>query len=155
MEVISSSMVSKAGNGSIQDEDGQSMTKPEASEPYMSPFENPHKRKRRAVAKGDDSKEDYLNLEIEPIGAADLVQKSTKRRSFVSALKVPALLYPKSVYPDHEQPVQISVESIVLQEALVSQCIWLQQEMTLMLLGISSKHRQRSNFVRGRALHCI
>jgi len=136
MEAVSSCMPSNAGIGPIQGEDGQSVTISGVSESDKSAFQNPRKRKRRAVAQEDDSEEDFLDLELEATGAADLAQKSTKRRSSqrASAVRVPALIYPKSVYLDHEQTVQVSVESIVLQEALVSKCICLQQETTLSTL---------------------
>lgn len=136
MEAVSNLMLNNADIGPMQGEDGQSVTKSGALEPDKSAFQNPRKRKRRAVAKEDDSEEDFLDLELEASGAADLAQRPTKRRSSLcaSAVRLPALIYPKSVYLDHEQSVQASVESIVLQEALVSEYLWLQQEMILNVL---------------------
>ncbi len=136
MEAASSSMPSYAGIGPIQGGDCLSVTNSGVSEPDESAFQNPRKRKRRAVAQEDDSEEDFLDLDLEASGAAHLAQKSSKQRSSkrVSAVRIPALIYPKSVYVDHEQSVQVSIESIVLQEALVSKCIWLRQETILSIL---------------------
>lgn len=136
MEAVSNCMLKNADIGPIQGEDGQSVTKSGALEPDKPAFQNPLKRKRRAVAKEDDSEEDFLDFELEAGRAADLAQKPTKRRSSrcASAVRLPALIYPKSVYLDHEQSVQAYVESTVLQDALVSKYLWLQQEMTLNIL---------------------
>ena len=140
----------------ISDEDVQSVTNSGALKPDELAFQNPRKRKRRAVAKEDDSEKDFLDLELEASGTTDLTQKPTKRRSSqcASAVRLPALIYPKSVYLDHELSVQASVESIVLQEASVSEYLWLQQEMTLNILrhfikasaALRLLSRQRTSF---------
>lgn len=122
MQAVSSCVFSNADQSPIQVEDSQSVTDSGASEPDESAFQNPRKRKRRAAVREDGSEDDFLDLELEASGAADLAQKPTKRRSSqcAPAVRLPALIYPKSMYLDHEQSVQASGESMVLQEALVS-----------------------------------
>lgn len=130
MQAVSSRVFSNADKSPIQVEDSQSVTDSGASEPDKSgallpdesAFQNPRKRKRRAAVKENDSEDDFLDLELEASGAADLTQKPTKRRSSqcAPAVRLPTLIYPRSMYLDHEQSVQASVESMVLQEALVS-----------------------------------
>ena len=115
----------KACIGTSQDVDAsQSSLKSEESGSDESPtsLQNFKKRSRKIFTQ-DGSDGDPEDIENEATGIT-LAQKSKKRRPAqrIKAVKIPALVLPRSSYRDYEHSAQVLEERDVLAEALVSAC---------------------------------
>ncbi len=79
------------------------------------------KRKRDLQDTIEDDLVDELDLEEQSFPALEAtVNNRSQKRLCIAAVKVPGLVYPKSLYHNWDRPSEVSEESKVLREFLVS-----------------------------------
>ena len=121
MQAGPSQFGAKAGHTGSQGQDSIQLSDDTESDQPVSHRQCKKRKRTKPAQGGDDSDRDSEILGDEATGA-HLAQEAFKPRPLQrgTAVRVPAMIYPRSSYLEHERTLQVSSERDVLRKALVS-----------------------------------